>query len=99
MLRYAGDSLVRDAVDARVVEGVRNRTGRLLNSQDDVGGWPQLALGRRWVDGDGDGIPDDWERAHGLNPRDPRDASRLTSDGYTNLEHWLNELAAPAMSR
>src|SRR5437763_8344809 len=99
VLRYAGDSLVRDAVDARVVEGVRNRTGRLLNSQDDVGGWPQLAPGRRWVDSDGDGIPDDWERAHGLDPRDPRDGSRVGSDGYTNLEHWLNELAAPAMPR
>jgi hypothetical protein len=99
VLRYAGDSLVRDAVDVRVVEGVRNRTGRLLNSQRDVGGWPQLAPGRPWVDSDGDGIPDDWERAHGLNPRDPRDGARATSDGYTNLEHWLNELAAPAMPR
>jgi hypothetical protein len=78
---------------------VRNGTGRLLNSQRDVGGWPQLAPGRPWVDSDGDGIPDDWERAHGLNPRDPRDGGRATGDGYTNLEHWLNELAAPAMPR
>jgi hypothetical protein len=99
VLRYAGDSLARDSVDARVVEGVRNGTGRLLNSQRDVGGWPQLAPGRPWVDSDGDGIPDDWERAHGLNPRDPRDGGRATGDGYTNLEHWLNELAAPAMPR
>jgi hypothetical protein len=51
------------------------------------------------VDSDGDGIPDDWERAHGLNPRDLRDGARPTGDGYTNLEHWLNELAAPAMAR
>jgi hypothetical protein len=97
VLRYAGDSLVRDVVDTRVVDGVRNRTGRLINSQADVGGWPQLAPGRPWVDRDGDGIPDDWERAHGLNARDARDGARVTADGYTNLEHWLNELAEPAM--
>jgi hypothetical protein len=99
VLALAGASLVRDPVDARVLAKVRNRTGGLINSQDEVGGWPQLAPGRPWVDSDGDGIPDDRERAHGLNPRDPRDGSRVGSDGYTNLEHWLNELAAPAMPR
>jgi hypothetical protein len=99
VLRFAGASLKRDPVDARVVEGVRTRTGRLLNSQADVGGWPMLARGTPWSDSDGDGIPDDWERAHGLNPRDPRDGARVGPDGYSNLEHWLNALAAPAMAR
>ena len=61
VLRFAGASLKRDPVDARVVEGVRTRTGRLLNSQADVGGWPMLARGTPWSDSDGDGIPDDWE--------------------------------------
>jgi len=98
VLRFAGASLKRDPVDERVVEGVRARTGRLLDSQDDVGGWPALAAGTPWRDSDGDGIPDDWERSHGLNPRDPRDGARIGSDGYSNLEHWLNELAAPAMA-
>lgn len=97
VLRFAGASLVRDLVDSRVIAGVRNRTGRLIDSQEQVGGWPQLAPGARRTDDDGDGIPDDWERSHGLNPRDPRDGARATNDGYTNLEHWLNELAAPAM--
>lgn len=98
VLRHAGVSLARDAVDARVIAGVRNRTGRLIDSQRDVGGWPALAPGRPWADSDRDGIPDDWERTHGLNPRDPRDGPRVAGDGYTNLEHWLNALAAPAMS-
>ncbi|MBI3877451.1 MAG: hypothetical protein HY300_16090, partial [Verrucomicrobia bacterium] len=40
---------------------------------------------------DGDGIPDEWELAHGLNPRDPSDANRIV-DGYTNLERYLNSL-------
>ena len=45
------------------------------------------------VDSDHDGIPDDWEKAHGLNPNDPADANKdLNGDGYTNLEKYLNSL-------
>jgi hypothetical protein len=33
----------RDAVDARVTKDVANRTGRIIDSQDEVGGWPNLA--------------------------------------------------------
>ena len=84
----------RDAVDARVIEGVRSRTGRIIDSQARVGGWPDLAAGRPWVDGDGDGMPDDWERASGLNPADASDGSAdRNGDGWTNLEDWLAERA------
>lgn len=41
------------------------------------------------VDSDGDGIPDDWEIAHGLNPHDPSDALQdLDHDGLTNLQEY-----------
>lgn len=43
VLASAGASAPRDAVDARVVAGVRNRTGRIIDNQDEVGGWPELA--------------------------------------------------------
>jgi hypothetical protein len=100
VLRFAGASLVRDSVDGRVVAGVLNRSGRLIDSQADVGGWPELARGTPWIDRDGDGMPDAWERAHGLNPADPTDGDRdRDGDGYTNVEEWLNVLAAPAMVR
>lgn len=93
VLASAGASLVRDAVDIRVVETVRAGTGRLIDSQTDVGGWPQLAQGKAWKDRDGDGIPDDWERRHRLNPADPRDGAADTDrDGYTQLENWLDWL-------
>ncbi|MDP1739381.1 MAG: pectate lyase, partial [Caulobacter sp.] len=94
VLADAGASRVRDAVDQRVIAGVRARTGRLIDSQADVGGWPVLKGGPAWIDSDGDGMPDDWERAHGLDPRDGLDGVKdRDGDGFTNLEDWLNSLA------
>ena len=47
-------------------------------------------------DTDHDGMPDDWEKAHGLNPNDPSDRNAMSrGDGYTNLEKYLNSLALP----
>ena len=95
VLAAAGASNVRDPVDARVVESVRTGSGKLIDSQSEVGGWPALARGAPWKDSDGDGIPDDWERAHGLDPQDKADGAALARDGTSNLEHWLNSLAVP----
>ncbi len=96
VLAHAGASLVRDTVDRRVVETVRSRTGGLVPSQDAIGGWPELARGIPWRDRDRDGMPDDWESRHGLDSSDPSDGTRdRDRDGYTNLEEWLNSLAAP----
>jgi pectate lyase len=82
----------RDAVDARVVNDVRNGTGRLINSQSEVGGWPPLASAPAPVDSDHDGIPDEWELANGLNPNDPSDANKVAPNGYTYLENYLNSI-------
>lgn len=94
VLAGAGASRSRDAVDERIVAGVKARTGRLIDSQADVGGWPVLAGGPAWVDSDGDGMPDDWETAHGFDRRDGTDGAKdRNGDGFTNLEEWLNSLA------
>lgn len=37
----------RDAIDARIVAGVRTRTGRIIDSQEQVGGYPQVAPTQR----------------------------------------------------
>ncbi|MFN3557924.1 MAG: polysaccharide lyase family 1 protein [Brevundimonas sp.] len=94
VLERAGASRVRDAVDLRIIEGVRSRSGRIIDSQAEVGGWPELDAGRPWTDGDGDGMPDDWERAHALDPANAADGrADRNGDGFTNLEDWLNALA------
>jgi len=55
--------------------------------------WPDYQTYNVPVDTDHDGIPDDWEKAHGLNPNDAGDANKdLNRDGYTNLEKYLNSL-------
>ena len=82
----------RDAVDARIVQSVRDGTGRQIDSQSEVGGWPGLKPIPAPVDSDGDGIPDEWEKAHGLDPHNPADASSVAPDGYTHLENYLNSL-------
>ncbi|KTF68527.1 pectate lyase [Sphingomonas sp. HT-1] len=95
VLAEAGASKVRDSVDARIVAGVRDRSGRQIDSQRDVGGWPELNSLPAPQDSDRDGIPDGWEAAHGLNPHDPNDgAADRNRDGWTNLEEWLAEMAA-----
>jgi hypothetical protein len=48
------------------------------------------------VDSDHDGMPDEWEKAHGLNPNDPTDRNSVRDrDAYTNLEKYLNSLCPP----
>jgi len=55
--------------------------------------WPEYKTYNVPVDSDHDGIPDDWEKAHGLNPNNAADANQdLNGDGYTNLEKYLNSL-------
>jgi hypothetical protein len=96
VLESAGASIRRDAADARIVRGVRDRTHRLIDSQAQVGGWPALAGLPAPADADRDGMPDAWEAARGLDPRDPADRNAdPDGDGYTNLEDYLNGLCPP----
>lgn len=82
----------RDAVDRRIVDNARTGTGRVINSQREVGGWPKLTAGSPPPDTDRDGMPDAWERAHGLDPARAEDAHQdRDGDGYENFEEWLNE--------
>jgi hypothetical protein len=100
VLKIAGASYKRDAVDARITGEVRsgnstsgkNKNG-IIDSQNEVGGWPELKSAPAEVDTDHDGIPDKWEKAKKLHPKDPSDALQNTVDkNYNNLEVYLNSL-------
>ncbi|HEV2861284.1 MAG TPA: pectinesterase family protein [Pyrinomonadaceae bacterium] len=92
VLKTAGHSLRRDSVDARVTDEVKAETGHHINSQNEVGGYPVLNPGAAPTDTDGDGIPDEWETNHGLNPTVAADGRAVAAGGYTNLELYLNDL-------
>ncbi|MGE5315273.1 MAG: T9SS type A sorting domain-containing protein [Acidobacteriota bacterium] len=68
----------------------------IIDSQNDVGGWPVLSSLTAPDDADHDGMPDSWERAHGLDPNNATDGSAVGADGYTRLEDYLNALAGGA---
>lgn len=65
--------------------------------------WPELSdggiTGDLLKDSDGDGIPDVWEIANGLNPEDASDGTdtTLSREGYTNLEVYMNSLVEEAV--
>ena len=62
----------------------------IINDPRQMGGYPEYK-GEPRKDSDGDGMPDDWEIANGLNPNDPSDANGdINGDGYTNIEKWIN---------
>ena len=108
VLKYAGASLHRDALDdimisdARLGEatftGAGNSKG-FINSQDDVKSkiptlWPELTQEAAKADTDGDGMPDEWEDSHGLDKNNKSDGNQTGAGGYTNLEIYLNSLVA-----
>jgi hypothetical protein len=100
VLTGAGASHQRDAVDQRVVEEVRNgsaaygkKENGIIDSQQDVGGWPELKASKAPADNDRDGMADAWEEKQGLSPDDPTDAAAYSIDPqYTNIEVYLNSL-------
>lgn len=101
----AGCSLARDAIDRRLIEEVRSlgRRGATLPHTDPrgealAGGIGPVQGGPAARDSDRDGMPDEWESAHGLDPRDARDGAQLHASGYTQLELYLHCRAAGVRS-
>ncbi|MHC4227596.1 MAG: pectate lyase family protein, partial [Planctomycetota bacterium] len=89
----------RDAVDRRVVADVKNGTGSIIDSPDEVGGYAKLAGGTPPADSDHDGMSDQWEQQMGLNPQNPSDGNGdLDADGYTNIEEFLHFMSSQGRS-
>ncbi len=73
-------------------KGLRSPSG-IIDSQTEVGSWPELKSIEAPVDSDHDGMPDDWEDEKGLDKNDAEDRNGdADNNGYTNLEEYLNDL-------
>jgi len=99
VLKNAGASIKRDEVDNRIIRNVNDGTtsykNGIIDSQEDVGGWPDLKSETAKTDSDEDGIPDDWEIQNKLNPK-LNDSNLYTLDkNYTNIEVYGNSLVLP----
>lgn len=116
VLTFAGASLHRDEVDARYAEEAKNGTATYKGSVGNTPGQLDIVADCKGYteqtfptskrpegfDTDGDGMPDAWEKANGLNPNDPSDGTAYTIDKqqwYTNLEVYLNSLVEDIMKR
>lgn len=102
VLLFAGASFKRDTLDARIINDVKNREGKIINVQGNyphgtayektANAWPSLKTLPALTDNDNDGIPDEWEIKNGLNPN-ISDAYLYSLDkNYTNIEIYLNSL-------
>ncbi len=66
----------------------------IISDPQQAGGLPVYGKYKPYKDSDGDGMPDKWEKANGLNPNDPSDANGdCTGDGYTNIEKYINGIS------
>ncbi len=96
----------RDIVTRNAIDEVRSQTGvfgcpvrtQLDGNGNASGDHPLmdgLTAGSAPLDTDADGVPDDWESAHGLDPSNPDDGqSILDATGYAAIESYINERAA-----
>ena len=103
VMNDAGASFRRDTLDQRIINDVKNATGRIIDVQ---GGfphgtsyeqtkhaWPVLRSSSPLADADQDGMPDEWEKRNDLNPADASDASGYhLNKYYTNVEVYVNSL-------
>ncbi|MDT8303689.1 MAG: hypothetical protein RQ760_19565 [Sedimentisphaerales bacterium] len=73
----------------------KSKKSGIIDSQKDVGGWPELKSTPAPTDTDHDGMPDQWEKQNQLNPKDPADRNGdRNNDGYTNLEEYINSITS-----
>ncbi|KAL1682812.1 polysaccharide lyase family 1 protein [Schizophyllum commune] len=93
VMAHAGASLVRDSVDKYILDEVASygTKGALISDEDEVGGPGTIAGGEAPTDTDGDGMPDEYETANGLDPR-VDDAMDIAANGYANIENYVNSL-------
>ncbi|MGO4710662.1 pectate lyase [Chryseobacterium sp. 2TAF14] len=109
ILKIGGASLVRDAVDLRVLKEVKNGTftyngslgskNGIIDSQKDVGGFPDLKQGKTLLDSDNDGMPDEWEKKHNLDPKKANANGRDLDKNYDNIEVYSHSMVQDIITK
>jgi hypothetical protein len=103
VLAGVGASFRRDTLDQRIINNVKERTGRIIDVQGGyqhgteynitVNAWPALRSLPAATDTDKDGMPDEWEKKQGLDSSNTSDATGYKlSNVYTNIEVYINSL-------
>jgi hypothetical protein len=71
--------------------------------QTETGAWGRSGTGQLMQevspqqppqDSDEEGMPDDWEAAHGWDPHDKSDHRRTMKSGYTAIEEYCHKLVS-----
>jgi hypothetical protein len=98
VINKVGPYKVRDAVDNLLIKQLKSygTLGSIINTEDDngiSGNVGTVANGTPATDTDSDGMSDAWETAYGTNPATADNNGDLDSDGYTNLEEYLDYMS------
>ncbi len=89
----------RDEVDEYVIDELRSlgNKGVIISSESVLGlvnGVGNIYNAPKPLDTDNDGMPDEWEKANGLDPNDATDAVKVAANGYLNIENYINSIPA-----
>lgn len=108
VVAHAG-TVNRDKIEQRIISDLQNGTSTyggatkgatsgIIDTENDAEGFIAYATDYTApVDTDGDGMPDEWESKHGLDPN-VADQNKVNADGYTALEVYLNSLMGEQMA-
>ncbi len=80
-----------NAYKLKTATGITHPSG-IIDTQNDVGGWPAYNSAAAPADSDNDGMPDSWETAKGLDPKTANANGRNLSTAYDNIEVYINSI-------
>ena len=90
----------RDPSDCYMIDELMSygKSGALISNEENLAigapdTWPWYS-GEKRADSDGDGMPDAWETANGLDANDASDAVKKAANGYLNIENYINSITA-----
>lgn len=109
VIKQKAGTINRDRVEQRIIDDLTRekatyggsatgKTSGIIDTENDCEGFYAYSTDYAVpADSDADGMPDEWEKANGLNPA-VADQNTLNAEGYTALEVYLNHLMGEQMN-